>query len=99
MCEKGQSGAPQSASFADDSMQVAAEVRYLVRQPILDTHNHLHGYELLFQLQSGGPDGGHGIHATRAILDNTLLYGLDKLTNGLPAFITCSHSCPKQHFL
>jgi EAL and modified HD-GYP domain-containing signal transduction protein len=90
MCEMGQPGAPQAASFENNSVQTAAEVRYLARQPILDTHSHLHGYELLFQLKSDGPAGGHGIHATRAILDDVLFYGLDKLTNGLPAFVTCS---------
>ncbi|MDR3722989.1 MAG: HDOD domain-containing protein [Terracidiphilus sp.] len=89
MCEKEQLNTPQPAAFKLDSMQ-DAEVRYMARQPILDTHNHLHGYELLFQLQSGGHTGGHGIHATRTILDDALLFGLDKLTNGLPAFVTCS---------
>lgn len=68
----------------------ATELRYLLRQPIVDVHNQLHGYELLFQLGSHGPSGGHGLHATRAILDDVLLFGLDKLTNQLPAFITCS---------
>lgn len=99
MCEKGQSDAPQTASIEGDSMQAAAEVRYLVRQPIFDAHTHLHAYELLFQLNSDGPAGGHGKHATRAILDNILLYGLDKLTGGIPAFITGSGEALTEPFV
>ncbi len=71
-------------------MQEAAEIRYVVRQPILDAHSHLHGYELLFQLGAEGEAGGYGVHAVRAILDDTLLFGLDRLTNGVPAFINCT---------
>jgi EAL and modified HD-GYP domain-containing signal transduction protein len=75
---------------ASDSIQEAAELRYVVRQPILDTHSRLHGYELLFQLSAEGAAGGYGAHAVRAILDDTLLFGLDRLTNGVPAFINCT---------
>lgn len=78
---------PQSAS---DHPAAATEVRYLVRQPILNAHHQLHGYELLFQLNSAGPAGGRGLHATRTVLDDILLYGLESLTGGQPAFITCS---------
>jgi EAL and modified HD-GYP domain-containing signal transduction protein len=65
-------------------------VRYVARQPILDLRNRLHGYELLFR---SGPEtgfSGDGNLATRTMLDNSVLFGLEKLTGGLPAFINCT---------
>ena len=65
-------------------------MRYVARQPILDLHSRVHGYELLFR---AGPDTafrGDGDLATRTILDNTVIFGLDKLTGGLPAFVNCT---------
>jgi len=72
------------------SAPVPAGVRYVARQPILDLRSRLHGYELLFR--SGPEDVFHGDsnHATRMMLDNTVLFGLDKLTAGLPAFVNCT---------
>ncbi len=34
---------------------------------------------------------GDGNLATRTMLDNTILFGLEKLTGGLPAFVNCTH--------
>jgi EAL and modified HD-GYP domain-containing signal transduction protein len=66
--------------------------RYVARQPILDLRGRVHGYELLFR---NGPQqlqfSGDGDLATRTILDNTLIFGLEKLTGGLPAFVNCTH--------
>ena len=65
-------------------------LRYVARQPIMDTRSRVHGYELLFR---AGPDvafGGDGDLATRTMLDNTVMFGLDKLTGGLPAFVNCT---------
>ena len=67
-----------------------AGVRYVARQPILDMHGKVHGYELLFR---DGPEAvfrGDGNVATRTMLDNTVLYGLGRLTAGLPAFVNCT---------
>jgi EAL and modified HD-GYP domain-containing signal transduction protein len=65
--------------------------RYVARQPILDLRGRVHGYELLFR---GGPQQLHfsadGDLATRTILDNMVIFGLDKLTGGLPAFVNCT---------
>jgi EAL and modified HD-GYP domain-containing signal transduction protein len=65
--------------------------RYLARQPILDLAGDVHGYELLFR---AGPNSsafsGDGSMATRTVLDNTLIFGMDKLTGGLPAFVNCT---------
>ena len=68
-----------------------AGVRYVARQPILDLRSRVHGYELLFR---SGPEAafhGDGNVATRTMLDNTVLFGLEKLTAGLPAFVNCTH--------
>jgi EAL and modified HD-GYP domain-containing signal transduction protein len=67
-----------------------AEVRYVARQPILDLRGKVHGYELLFR---DGPEAvfrGDGDLATRTMLDSTVLFGLGRLTAGLPAFVNCT---------
>ena len=65
--------------------------RYVARQPILDLRGRVHGYELLFR---EGPQqlqfSADGDHATRTILDNMVIFGLDRLTGGLPAFVNCT---------
>jgi c-di-GMP-related signal transduction protein len=70
--------------------ELAEGLRYTARQPILDLHGRVHGYELLFR---SGPEEafrGDGDVATRTMLDNTVIFGLDKLTGGLPAFVNCT---------
>ena len=65
-------------------------LRYVARQPILDLRGRVHGYELLFR---NGPElvfRGDGDLATRTMLDNTVIFGLDRLTSGLPAFVNCT---------
>ncbi len=65
-------------------------LRYVARQPILDLRNRVHGYELLFRK---GPEQifrGDGNLATRTMLDNTVMFGLDRLTAGMPAFVNCT---------
>ena len=51
----------------------------------------MHGYELLFR---DGPQqlhfSGDGDLATRTMLDNMVIFGLEKLTGGLPAFVNCT---------
>jgi len=65
--------------------------RYVARQPILDLRGRVHGYELLFR------EGPHQVQfsadgdlATRTILDNMVIFGIEKLTGGLPAFVNCT---------
>jgi EAL and modified HD-GYP domain-containing signal transduction protein len=65
-------------------------VRYVTRQPILDLQNKVRAYELLF---SEGPEEllrRDREVAARTIVDNAVLFGLNKLTNGLPAFVPCT---------
>ena len=64
--------------------------RYVARQPIMDDRGCVHGYELLFREGPTPGFTGDGDIATRTMLDNTVLYGLDKLTGGLPAFVNCT---------
>jgi len=64
--------------------------RYVARQPIMDRRNRVHGYELLFR---AGPEAvfrGNGDLATRTMLDNTVMFGLERLSGGLPAFVNCT---------
>jgi EAL and modified HD-GYP domain-containing signal transduction protein len=85
---------PTQAAWATNT-QLAQPVltgvlRYLARQPIMDLHGRVHGYELLFR---AGPEAffrGDGDMATRTMLDNTVIFGLEKLTCGLPAFVNCT---------
>ena len=65
-------------------------LRYVARQPILDLRGRLHGYELLFR---GGPEAafsGDGDLATRTMLDNSVIFGLEKLAGGVTAFVNCT---------
>jgi c-di-GMP-related signal transduction protein len=70
--------------------ELSGGLRYVARQPIMDLRSRVHGYELLFR---AGPDAafrGDGDMATRTMLDNTVIFGLQKLTGGLPAFVNCT---------
>ena len=65
-------------------------MHYAARQPILNLHGKVHGYELLFR---NGPEAafrGDGDFAMRNMLDSAMLFGLEKLTSNLPAFIKCT---------
>jgi c-di-GMP-related signal transduction protein len=65
-------------------------LRYVARQPILDALGKVYGYELLFR---SGPETifrGDSEFATRTMIDNTVLFGLEKLTGSLPAFVNCT---------
>jgi EAL and modified HD-GYP domain-containing signal transduction protein len=73
--------------------------RYVARQPILDRWGHLHGYELLFR---NGPElafRGDGDTATRTMLDNTVIFGFDRLTGGALAFVNCTGEALIEQFV
>jgi EAL and modified HD-GYP domain-containing signal transduction protein len=70
--------------------ELGGVLRYVARQPIMDLRGRVHGYELLFR---AGPEAvfrGDGDMATRTMLDNSVIFGLEKLTGGLPAFVNCT---------
>jgi EAL and modified HD-GYP domain-containing signal transduction protein len=70
--------------------ELVGGLRYMARQPILDLRGRVHGYELLFRAGPETAFRGDGDNATRTMLDNTVIFGLDKLTSGLPAFVNCT---------
>lgn len=65
-------------------------LRFVARQPILNLQGMVHGYELLFRAGPEAAFRGDGDFATRTMLDNTVIFGLDKLTVGAPAFVNCT---------
>ena len=79
------------ANALDNSpLESEGVLRFVARQPILDLHGKVHGYELLFRAGPEAAFRGDGNFATRTMLDNTVIFGLDKLTVGLPAFVNCT---------
>jgi len=68
----------------------SAEMRYVARQPILDLQGRVHGYDLLFRNTPETILRKDGEMAVETMLDNEVIFGLERLTNGLPAFITCT---------
>ena len=66
------------------------EVRYVACQPILDLQGHVHAYDLLFRNTPGALVRRDCDVAVETMLDNELLFGLERLSNGLPAFVSCS---------
>jgi EAL and modified HD-GYP domain-containing signal transduction protein len=65
--------------------------RYLARQPILDAHENIFGYELLFR---GGPEtlfcAINSDTASLSTMDYSLVLGTQSLTHGKRAFINCT---------
>jgi EAL and modified HD-GYP domain-containing signal transduction protein len=80
--------------MAESSMAATAEpmdsIRYLARQPILDKRSRLYGYELLFRMGPETAFRGDGNQATRSMIDNAVIFGLERLTGSLPAFVNCT---------
>ncbi|MGO8759431.1 MAG: EAL and HDOD domain-containing protein [Terracidiphilus sp.] len=64
--------------------------RYYARQPILTADGTIFAYELLFRSAQEEVFRGDGDSATRTMLDNTVMFGVEKLTGGPPAFINCT---------
>jgi c-di-GMP-related signal transduction protein len=75
---------------AETEKNEAGTLRYVARQPILDRRGRVHGYELLFRSGNEPVFSADGNMATRTMLDNTVIFGLEKLTAGLPAFVNCT---------
>jgi len=82
--------APASPMPISISTEWAEGLRYVARQPILDRRGRVHGYELLFRLGPEVAFRGDGEKATRTMLDNAVMFGMERLTGGLPAFVNCT---------
>ena len=59
----------------------------IARQPILDQYGVVHAYELLFRIDPKNDERANDHQDALTILDNVALFGLDRLTGGLPAFV------------
>jgi EAL and modified HD-GYP domain-containing signal transduction protein len=70
--------------------EIVMGMRYVARQPILDLRGRVHGYELLFRAGPEAAFRGDGDMATRTMLDNAVIFGLERLSGGLPAFVNCT---------
>lgn len=70
--------------------ELLSGLRYVARQPIMDLRGRVHGYELLFRAGPETAFRGDGDMATRTMLDNTVIFGMEKLTGGAPAFVNCT---------
>jgi EAL and modified HD-GYP domain-containing signal transduction protein len=70
--------------------EIGGCLRYVARQPILDIRGRVHAYELLFRAGRETAFRGDSEMATRTMLDNTVMFGMEKLTGGLPAFVNCT---------
>lgn len=78
------------AKVAGSAEEQSGELRYVARQPILDLHGKAHGYELLFWSGREPITRAKSDLATRTMLDNTVVFGVEELARGLPAFINCT---------
>jgi EAL and modified HD-GYP domain-containing signal transduction protein len=76
--------------FEAEALEPLGEMRYLARHPLLKLNGRVHGYELLFRHGHESAFRGDSNQATRTILDDTVIFGIDKFTGGLPAFVNCS---------
>jgi len=66
------------------------DLRYVARQPIMDLRGRVYAYELLSRNGREQSFSGDTNLASRVMLDNTLVFGLEKLTGGLTAFVNCT---------
>lgn len=64
--------------------------RFLARQPILDRRQRVIGYEILFRSGWMNSFSGDGDDATRQILDNLFVSGVDSVCGRKLAFVNCT---------
>ncbi len=64
--------------------------RYVARQPILDLRSNVHAYELLFSNGEEASSRADRESDACTVVDNTVVFGLEKLAGGLPAFVKCT---------
>jgi c-di-GMP-related signal transduction protein len=78
-------------SSEEDGVEGTGQLRYLARQPILNSRGQVHAYELLFRSGTENSFKGSDLEvASRSIVDDAVIFGLEELSDGLPAFINCT---------
>ncbi len=82
--------AEQTMDMDTAQPELNGEARYVARQPILDLRGRVHGYDLLFRAAPEAVFRRDAELAAQTMLDNEVIFGLERLTNGLPAFIACT---------
>jgi len=78
------------ANGTDSVRRQEGELCYVARQPILDLRGRAHGYELRFWNGREPNFGADRNLATRTMLDNTVIFGLEELARGLRVFVSCT---------
>jgi len=71
-------------------IETPGSARYVARQPILDLRGKIHGYELLYRKGTEKAFFGDCELASRTVLDDTVLFGVERFTAGSLAFINCT---------
>jgi c-di-GMP-related signal transduction protein len=74
----------------DVSIETTESARYVARQPILDLRGRIYGYELLYRKGTENAFFGDCELASRTVLDDTVLFGIERFTAGSLAFINCT---------
>jgi len=77
-------------TVVETAQKQAGELRYVARQPIMDLRGKVHGYELLFWNGREPIIRADSELATRTMLDNTVIFGLEELAHGQLAFVNCT---------
>ena len=67
-----------------------AQTHYVVRLPILDPMSNVHAYELLFWDGQELNVGWKNELATHAVFSNAMVFGIEELASGKPAFVQCT---------
>lgn len=74
----------------DDAADRSGGLRYLARQPILNARGQVHAYELLYRSGMENVFRGDLELASRTVVDDAVIFGLEELSDGLPAFVNCT---------
>lgn len=77
-------------SIRDNASELVSSSRYVARQPILDLRGRVHGYELLYRNGDEAWFRGDFEVASKTVLDNTVIFGMEKFAGGSLAFINCT---------
>ena len=71
-------------------LEWSGEAYTVARQPILNQGGRLHAYELLFRDNTGLAANVGGEAVIGPLVDDTVVFGLERFTNGFPAFVACT---------